>query len=85
MALMPALAASIGYVIERRGYAEHERRYAHMAHLFDWALGELTGKVVPDKAQTLEILREVGREALAENGDWLILHRERPLRPPTGG
>jgi hypothetical protein len=33
------------------------------------------------EAQTL--LRELGREALAENGDWVLLHRQRPLEMPS--
>ncbi|MGE3163573.1 MAG: hypothetical protein AB7O52_01555 [Planctomycetota bacterium] len=31
-------------------------------------------------------LRELGREALAENGDWVLMHRERPIEvAPPGG
>jgi hypothetical protein len=26
-----------------------------------------------------DVLRELGLEALVENGDWVLLHRERPL------
>jgi hypothetical protein len=26
-----------------------------------------------------EVIREIGREALAENGDWLMIHRELPI------
>jgi hypothetical protein len=29
-----------------------------------------------------ECLRKLGQEALAENGDWVLLHRERPLKIP---
>jgi hypothetical protein len=29
-----------------------------------------------------ECLTKLGKEALAENGDWVLLHRERPLELP---
>jgi hypothetical protein len=31
-----------------------------------------------------EIIRELGKEALAENGDWFMLHRARPPEVPKG-
>jgi len=30
------------------------------------------------------LLEELGKEALVENGDWVLLHRERPLEVPHG-
>jgi hypothetical protein len=36
-----------------------------------------------DLAGCREIVRELGRETLAENGDWIVLHRQRPLEAPT--
>ncbi|MGH8320008.1 MAG: hypothetical protein ACREUL_18890 [Steroidobacteraceae bacterium] len=32
----------------------------------------------------IALLRELGREALMENGDWVLLHRERPIVLPKG-
>lgn len=29
-----------------------------------------------------DLVRELGEAALAENGDWVLLHRERPLEVP---
>lgn len=31
------------------------------------------------REQARRIYRELGREALHENGEWLLIHRERPL------
>ena len=28
------------------------------------------------------LIEELGKEALVENGDWVLLHRERPLQVP---
>ena len=32
-----------------------------------------------------ELLLQLGKEALIENGDWVLLHRERPMELPIGG
>jgi hypothetical protein len=38
-----------------------------------------------DKRHALiALLRELGREALMENGDWVLLLRERPIVLPKG-
>jgi len=34
--------------------------------------------------QARAILVEIGKIALIENGDWLILHRQRPVEVPIG-
>jgi hypothetical protein len=33
-----------------------------------------------ERARSLAV--ELGKEALAEHGDWLMLHRERPIKLP---
>jgi len=30
------------------------------------------------------LILELGQQALGENGDWVLLHRERPLEMPHG-
>jgi hypothetical protein len=30
------------------------------------------------------LIEELGKEALSENGDWILLHRDRPLDVPHG-
>lgn len=37
------------------------------------------------RAEVQELLFTVGKEGLAENAEWLILHRARPLEPVLGG
>jgi hypothetical protein len=31
------------------------------------------------------LLLMMGRQALAENSEWLLLHRQRPIEVPLGG
>ncbi len=63
--------------------AEHAKRYGRMAVLFDNAARHF--ERLMSSGQTAEVpalLRELGKEALAENADWVMLHRERPLQVP---
>ncbi len=62
---------------QQRGYGENARRYQRTYVVFDKALQRLhEGGSEDSKA----ILAGLGHEALSEHADWLILHRERPLR-----
>lgn len=68
---------------EKGGWVEHDKQYNRMAHLFavgEQRLREIIQHGNYQAAQTL--IEELGKEALAENGDWVLLHRERPLEMP---
>lgn len=72
-------AVRAGYV-EKRAFSEELRQYGRMAELFARAsllMSHCLSTCDYKRAQRLVI--ELGQEALAENGDWLVLHRSRPL------
>jgi hypothetical protein len=56
-----------------------------MAETFTRA-GERMAALLHDgkKARAAALAVELGKEALAEHGDWVILHRERPVELPKG-
>ena len=81
MVILPAIAALIGFVLERRGFESHIRQFRLMADLYMRANAALSRNVADITSQQ-DILGAVGREALAENADWVILHRERLIEPP---
>ena len=79
---------------ERNLLSEQSFQYSTMAALFGDAEAELKRKLElleqkiengQDLSETLQEIKEfalaLGREALAENGEWLILHRARPFEP----
>jgi hypothetical protein len=70
---------------ELRGYVQEARQYARMYDLFCSAktrLEKFEGSATPDSFASADAtIRELGQDALAENGDWLVLHRERKLKP----
>ncbi len=83
MGFAPALAASIGFVLERRAYESHIRQYEMMKHLYTVAGHAMSRASKP--ADQRAIIEALGREALAENGDWYFTHRVRRVAPARGG
>jgi hypothetical protein len=79
---LPSLAIGLFRVwVEQAGYAEQARNYNRMAHVFRRAAKRVAGDLDAGKLdQARETLSRLGIEALEENGDWLLLHRERPLK-----
>jgi hypothetical protein len=84
---LTVLAASLIAYGERMAFAEHARQYRAMALLFHNVIRTLEGiDKIPDATERDQRLtatiEELVTEALAENGDWLLMHRERPLELP---
>ena len=85
MVFIPMLAVSAGLL---HGYgqqlarAEHVRQFGRMSELFYAADLELQALAADEREDLAALVRELGIEVLDENGDWLILHRERPLEVP---
>jgi hypothetical protein len=66
--------------------SEHAKQFGRMSELFDTAAQHLdTLLAAGDHRRAASLLRELGEEALEENGDWVLLHRERPLEVPHSG
>jgi hypothetical protein len=62
---------------EKMAFSEHTRQYGATSLLFRQADAALTdGPLTPAE---VDLFRNLGREVLQENGDWLLLHRDRPL------
>jgi len=71
---------------EQMAYSEHAKQFGRMSGLFDSAERHLASLLKSgEHHQAAELLKEVGEEALEENGDWVLLHRERPLEVPHSG
>jgi hypothetical protein len=76
IALGGMLAILIRFYLQQRGYTENARRYQHMFTVFDAARRRLRERVGDPR----KVLEQLGHEALAEQAEWLILHRDHPLR-----
>ena len=89
MGLAPIAAALWEAYAERLGLRTQVNQYARFAGIFRRAkrfaerLERHPGR--HDRHHALvALLRELGREALMENGDWVLLLRERPIVLPKG-
>lgn len=83
LTLITVAGALLHSITDKRAFGEHARQYARMAESFNRAGDRMAallhdGKL--DRARGLAL--ELGKEALAEHGDWLMLHRERPIKLP---
>ncbi|MGA2738450.1 MAG: hypothetical protein ABSG65_13500 [Bryobacteraceae bacterium] len=66
-------------------YEQHAKQYGRMYDLFAYASKRISDAVSKERVkEAQELLRELGKQALAENGDWVLIHRERPIEllPP---
>jgi uncharacterized membrane protein len=75
-----AAGALLHHASQRRAHAEHRKQYTRMINIFENASRAIEQKADLQAARVC--LRKLGQEALLENGDWVLLHRERPLELP---
>jgi hypothetical protein len=85
MGFAPALAGGLSVVVEKRAFKDHAHQYGRMGRMYGRAL-KLVNALRPQDDQAFSnIMRDLGAEALAENGDWLMSHRDRKVEPIKGG
>jgi len=78
MAISPAIAAALGGCAEKMAFPGQAKRYEWMKALFDRAASQLRELLDhKDWARAQELILDLGKEALEENGDWVMIHRER--------
>ena len=63
--------------LEKRLFEKQSRSYKWMASLYQAALNRFDNLIAKNQTEEIPgLIRELGREALAENADWVIYHRE---------
>ena len=83
MGLTALFAALLHTYAEKRAHAETHKQYLRMKHVFARAKSRMSDLIDLGKTdEALDLVRELGKEALAEHGDWVMLHRERPIELP---
>ena len=79
-ALALAVAAFFTVSVDLRAYEAQAHSYALMGRIFERARREATcTSAATDDREFQALVRELGREALAENAEWLLDHRHRPI------
>ncbi len=86
MVVVPTIAAALGGYSKQMAFAPQAKRYQWMAALFDRARRRLEDALrANDLSTARRLFLELGTEALGENGDWVMMHRERELEAPSAG
>ena len=86
MTLALALGAAVKLHTERKALHETVGQYARLAPIFRAAAERLTRlSSIGDDGAARTVFLTLGREALAENGAWTILHRGRKPEVHAGG
>jgi hypothetical protein len=77
------IAALLFRYAKSRALSEHAKQYGRMSIIFANAKRHLEEHMKAGRsADAVALIEESGKEALVENGDWVVLHRERPLPVP---
>jgi hypothetical protein len=85
IALALASAAAIGGYTEKAAISALAKRFSWMSRIYKRAEIGLEGHLTNSNlAEAQKLIFELGKVALEENADWLIIRRERELEVPTG-
>lgn len=75
-------AALIAGLMEKLAHHAHASQYDRMQLLFARALALVPESISTDDLKKVEALYiELGAEAMKENADWVVIYRQRPIRP----
>jgi len=89
IALTGVLGGLIHGYVEKRAWAQHVKQYYRMKVAFTNAerflRTLLDNPTTENEHRARSLLYELGSEALIENGDWLLLYRERKIDIPFSG
>lgn len=78
MGITPVIAAAIGGYAEKMAFSAQAKRYDWTKALFNRAATQLRSLVErKDLAGAQQLIFDLGKEALEENGNWVMIHRER--------
>jgi hypothetical protein len=82
---MLATAGSTAAYAEKLAFVQLSKQYGQMRRLFRTASNESASCIARGESEHVRaIIRRLGLEALRENGDWVMLHRERPMEVRLG-
>jgi len=85
MGTAPAIAAAIGGYAEKMAFSVQAKRYQWMSALYTRASKKLDALLEANQlSEAQELIRQLGKEALEENGDWVSMRRERSIEVPLG-
>jgi hypothetical protein len=89
MTMLPAFAGAISAYSLKMAFSEQRRQYERMRKWYERGLlsfEKAMQRNAEDRDELVQkVVRELGREALSENADWVLMHRERGVEMFVGG
>ena len=86
MVILPAIGGAYLAYSAKMAFNEQWKQYVRMRQLYELASNRLHQAIAePNEKAVPKVIRALGREALEENGDWVLLHREREFEIRLGG
>jgi len=88
MTLLPAISGVVAAYSLKMAFNEQRKQYSRMRELYQHGskcLAEALSSKNERQARAQRIILDLGKEALEENGDWVLLHREREFEMRVGG
>lgn len=80
-----AIGAARAVYVEKKGFNEEAKQFQRMKDLFQKGSNVMIECLKKDDLKGAEkLVIELGKEALTENGDWLLLRRSKPMEVPLG-
>jgi hypothetical protein len=80
-----AITASVSAYQAFMSFGDLQRSFAVSAHLFSLARDEAKAAAAADDyPRLIRLIVQLGRAALVENVSWVILRRQRRMKPPAG-
>jgi len=81
-----AITASVSAYQAFMAFGDLQRTFAVSAHLFSLACDEAkAAAAADDHPRLIRLIVKLGRAALVENVSWVILKRQRHVKPPSAG
>jgi len=81
--LPPVIAAALLTYAEKMAFTAEAKEFQRMKDLFALAENKFIYAALEPKIDVKRLLHDLGSEALAEHGNWVLLHRERPYDVPV--
>ena len=88
MGLAGLISGVLHLYADKMAFAQHAKEYERLHVVYKLAqerftdLAEAAELSAAQRRRVRDLLLDLGKEALTENGDWTLLHRERPLEVP---
>ena len=77
------MVPSIKIYLDTMAFDEHAKRYLRMGQYYGLCEKQLENLNEAHATEIDQLFIDIGKQALIETGDWLLLHRQRPVKVPV--